>query len=155
MGYVLEFWSLDRDELAELLHQAPFAELAAGGGELTVEQARELTDLVRRLGSPAGSVDHGSGARTWFLDQFDDAGAVAATLGEPVAGHLMGRPIEGLTTEVFPTLGWLTNAELTAALADARPAPDAEAQGAELVAGIVGALRVTAMRERDLVTIYT
>lgn len=155
MGYTMEFRAVNQAELAGALHQSPFPRQApTGGGELTDRQAEALMELLRRQGFLAGSVDHGSGGRSWFLDQFDGDGIIAAALGKQVAAHLMDRPIEGLTTEVFPSIGWLTHAELTAALAALQPVPDAGPAQAELLADVLEALRITAQRGQDLVTSY-
>ncbi|HEX4702939.1 MAG TPA: hypothetical protein VH352_12475 [Pseudonocardiaceae bacterium] len=156
MSYTMEFWALSVDDLTTTDEVAPL--LSGGGGPAAAEQVGVVMSAVRRMGFPVGSLDHSSSGGTWFRDEFM-AGPVAATIGPEPTAHLLDRPINRLTWSGYPSLGWLTHAEITAALtrsdnhADAEKAEDSEE--ADLLATILTAFHTAADRKQDIVTIYT
>lgn len=142
MSYLLEFWTLSMDELA---------------GAAEVGTAEAAVEIVRRRGRFAGSVDHSSSGGTWFRERFMGE-LVAGLIGAEAVAHLLDRPIDGVTAQGYPSLGWLSQAEIAAALAHAQ-ANEAALTGrdpdeVDLAETILSMLRLALTLGQDVVTIY-
>jgi hypothetical protein len=152
MSYTLEFWALALDKLAG---RTPAAPPGPADGAL----AEAVVAAIGELGRPIGSVDHSSSGGDWFRDEII-AGPVAEVLGDELAGHLLSRPLNGITWPEYPGVGWATNPELRAAVARADEREDdvagrLDSDDAELLETIVGAVRSAADSGSDLVTTYS
>ena len=127
-----------------------------GVAEATPEQAVAVASWLAEVGRPIDSVDHSSSAGDWFQDEVID-GLVAERFGADLAEHLLSRPLAGLLWTEFPSIVWVRNAEIRAALTDEARAdvPDPDTDEGEVVQTITDALIRVMESGQDLVTYYS
>ena len=154
MGYIMNLWAAPVDELADRL-RATGADDDPAGRPATPAQTDAVASWLAEAGRPVDSVEHSSAAGEWFEDEVI-AGPVAERLGADLAEHLLSRPLAGLVWKEFPSVGWVRNAELRAALTDKARAdvPDPNTDEGEVVQTIIDALVRVTESGQDLVTYY-
>lgn len=143
---VVERWS----ELAQAV-----VRLSAAGGRLPDEQTTDyVMAVLNRMTHWYGALGHSSSGGDEFRAFL--AGPVDETLGGGIVDHLLGRELAGLTQEDYPSVGWVTNAELRAAVARGLPddcghlGPEDEEDLVQLIAVVERA----AAGGLDLFTVY-
>lgn len=152
MSYTLECWAAPVAQLAEELTRD-----GAHGPEQAVELAAAV---LEKTGEFIDSVSHSSSGGDWFRDEFVE-GTLADLIGADAAGFLLERDLAGTTWEGYPSMGWLTGAELAGVIAKLDEAGDAaltdldDPEAEELLAPLVDILRATAATGQDLVTVYS
>lgn len=146
MGYLLELRPLSVDALTAALT----AELPPGhrSGAGTVAAA-----LARRLAPLAGSLDHSSAAGSWFRDELIGR-RLAEVIGATPAAHLLNRPVDGFSWSGYPSLGWLSHAEIDSVLRTAIRPIDADDDESDHIATVLSAFTRAADAGTDLVTVY-
>jgi hypothetical protein len=155
VGYILNLWAAPVDELADRL-RASGARADQDVHPATPEQAEEVAVWLTDNGQPLDSVDHSSSAGDWFRDEVI-AGPVAERFGTDLADHLLYRPLAGLDWNDYPSVGWVSNAEIRAAMTGEARAdvPDPDTEEGEVVQIITDALVRVMESGQDLVTYYT
>ena len=153
MSYTLELWAAPVDELAVRLGATGAGDPA--GKQATPAQIETVVSWLEEAGRPIDSVQHSSAAGEWFEDDVI-GGPIAGHLGADLAGHLLSRPLGGLTWDEFPSVGWARNAEIRAALTgQARDGlPDPDTDEGEVVRTVIDALARVVESGQDLVTYY-
>ena len=154
MGYMLNLWAAPVDELADRLRATGAGDDPAGR-QATPAQTDAVASWLAEAGRPVDSVEHSSAAGEWFEDKVI-GGPVAERLGADLAEHLLSRPLAGLVWNEFPSVGWVRNAEIRAALTDKARAdvPDPDTDEGEVVQTIIDALVRVMESGQDLVTYY-
>jgi hypothetical protein len=154
VGYMLNLWAAPVDELADRLRATGAADDPAGR-QATPAQTDAVASWLAEAGRPVDSVEHSSAAGEWFEDEVI-GGPVAERLGADLAEHLLSRPLAGLVWNEFPSVGWMRNAEIRAALTDKARSnvPDPDTEEGEVVQTIIDALVRVMESGQDLVTYY-
>ncbi|BCJ39908.1 hypothetical protein GCM10010168_27670 [Actinoplanes ianthinogenes] len=154
MSYTLELWAAPVDELAARLG-AGGADDDPAGKQATPAQLDIVASWLAVAGRPIDSVQHSSAAGDWFEDDVI-GGPIAGHLGADLAGHLLSRPLAGLTWDEFPSVGWVRNAEIHAALTGRARAdlPDPDTDEGDVVRTVIDALERVMESGQDLVTYY-
>jgi hypothetical protein len=154
VGYLLNLWAAPVDELADRLRATGAGDDPAGR-QATPAQTDAVASWLAEAGRPVDSVEHSSAAGEWFEDEVI-GGPVAERLGADLAEHLLSRPLAGLVWNEFPSVGWVRNAEIRAALTDKARAdvPDPDTDEGEVVQTIIDALVRVMESGQDLVTYY-
>jgi hypothetical protein len=154
VGYVLNLWAAPVGELEQRMRAAGAG--GAGGQAATPEQIETLVSWLSEAGQPVDAVDHSSSAGDWFRNEVI-AGPVADRFGADLAEHLLARPVAGLVWEEYPSVGWVRNAEIRAAMPDEAwaDAPDPDTDEGEVVQIITDALVRVMESGQDLITLYS
>jgi hypothetical protein len=155
VGYALNMFAASVDELQNRLRTSG-ADGDQGARPATPEQADAAAIWLAEAGSPVDSVNHSSSAGEWFRDEVI-AGPVAERFGADLAEHLLARPVAGLVWEEYPSVGWVRNVEIRAAMTDEARAdvPDPDTDEGEVVQTITDALVRVLESGQDLVTYYS
>jgi hypothetical protein len=129
------------------------AAITAGGTELDAEHTRHVAFVVRGSTYYYGALNHSSSGREDFRQRFRSG----CRLGHDTIAHLVERPLAGLTWSAYPVIGWLSNAELRAAIAGPAAGsrtPPEDADDGEALWTLERAMRRAADHQLDLLTIY-
>ncbi|ADG75411.1 hypothetical protein Cfla_2523 [Cellulomonas flavigena DSM 20109] len=143
---VIDRWS----EYAQAAAQAA----ASGGGALDAGMAAYLVAVVQVRTHWYGALGHSSSGGEDFRAFL--AGPASDVLGRDLVRHLLNRELAGMSSPVYPWVGWVSNAELRAAVARGLPdvpeglGPDDE----EALSRLVAAVARAASGGLDLLGVY-
>lgn len=152
MSYSLGFWSASVETLVAAV--AP-ARVGASPGSVAGDAVRALDAIGKRV----GSVTHSSGGGNWFRGDFMD-GVAAPLIGAEPVSFLLDRELAGMRWDGYPSMGWLTRAELAEVITRLDEAGEeavarvADPESAETLEDFIGILRAVAAAGRDAVTCY-
>jgi hypothetical protein len=153
MGYSLGFWAAPLDTLVEELTQS-------GAGDPPEKVYQRARAVLIKIGRHFDSVMHRSRGGTLFRKKFVGR-TLAGLIGADAAGFLLDRELAGTRWNGYPSMGWLTGAELAEVIAKLNKAGDEALTGldyedaAEYLEEFVELLHAVAATGQDLVTTYT
>lgn len=148
MTYTLAFYTASLDELVGRLE-----ELGDKGDTEVV--AKRSVEFLRELGAPVDTIDHSSTGGEWFRAHFIED-VLGAVIG-PAAAHLLDRPLAGTSWSGYPSMGWLTADEVSAAAAalDGATPDEDDPDSAEMLELVSDILQMAAETGQDVVTVYS
>ncbi|UZN02109.1 hypothetical protein [Cellulomonas sp. S1-8] len=138
---------------SEFAHAAAQA-ARAGGGALDAGMASYVVAVVHGTTHWYGALGHSSSGGEDFRAFL--AGPVVQALGGDLVRHLLNRELAGMSSGEYPSVGWVSNAELRAAVAGGLPddAGDLGTQDEDGLLQLVAAVRRAAAGGLDLFGVY-
>ena len=127
---------------------------AAGGGVLDAGMASYVVAVVRRATHWYGALGQSSAGGDDFRAFL--AGPASRVLGGDLVRHLVNRELAGMSSGEYPSVGWVDNAELRAAVAGALPddAPGLGPEDEDALVQLVAVVRRAAAGGLDLFGVY-
>ena len=134
--------------------QAAAQAAAAGGGALDAGMASYLVAVVHRMTHWYGALGHSSSGGEDFRAFL--AGPATQVLGRELVRHLLNRDLAGMSSGEYPSVGWVSNAELRAAVAGGLPdrPPALAPEDEEGLLRLVAAVERAAAGGLDLFGVY-
>lgn len=127
MGYILEFYSVNRETISEKLklrasfsNDQIFQEITSHLSLLdstknillSEEAAFEFSTIVSQLGCFLGSLDHNSAGGQYFRETFINEIAAKCFQEPNLLDYLTHRSFDGLEGDGYPDWGWIKKSEL-------------------------------------------